>query len=67
MPFSRITICLTVEEKNAPEVSEALLSQIDLFAVNSICVFDSDLQSQSVDIANADDLRRELTGVRGIS
>ena len=62
MPFSRITVCLTVEEKDAPEVSEALLSQIDRFAVKSICIFDSDLQSKSVDIANADELRRELTG-----
>jgi hypothetical protein len=60
MPYIRITACLTVEEEDARGVTEALLCQIDSFVVKSICVFDSDVRSKSVDVAGADELRREM-------
>jgi hypothetical protein len=61
MPFCRITACLTVEEKDAPEVTEALLALIDSFIVKHISVFDSEVCFKPVDeVHNAEEIRREI-------
>lgn len=61
MPFSRITACLTVEEKDVAEVTEAILALIDSFIVQHKPVFQSEVCSQAVDeVHNADEVRREI-------
>jgi hypothetical protein len=61
MSFVQITACLTVEEKDGPEVNEALLDLIDSLAVKRIPVFDSDVYSQRVkEASNADEVREEI-------
>jgi hypothetical protein len=60
MPFVRIVACLAVEEKDAPEVTEAVLALIDSIIVKHIPVFDSDVRSTHVaEVRNADEVRRE--------
>ena len=60
MPVCKITTCLIVEEKDAFEVTEALLSLIDSFIVKNLPVFDSDICSKQIDAhENVDEMRRE--------
>jgi hypothetical protein len=61
MPVRQITACLVVEENDASEVTEALLSLIDSFIVKNLPVFDSDICSKPIDaLENADEIRREV-------
>ncbi len=61
MPVSRITAFVAVEETDALEVMEALLSLIDSFIIKNIAVFDSDVTSiQNIEVVNAEEIRREI-------
>ncbi len=57
----QVTACLTVEEKDGPEVNEALLGLIDSLIVKRIPVFDSDVFSERVrEVSNAEEVREEI-------
>jgi hypothetical protein len=61
MAFCRITACLTVEEKNALEVTEALHALIDSFIVKHLPVFDSEVCSKPAgEVNNAEEVRIEI-------
>ncbi len=61
MSFSRITAFVAVEETDALEVMEALLSLIDSFIIKNIPVFDSDVTSiQNIEVVNAEEIRCEI-------
>jgi hypothetical protein len=61
MPFIRISASLTIEEKDASEVTEVLLTSIDSLIVKRIPVFDSDLCSNPTDgVSNAEEIRHEI-------
>jgi hypothetical protein len=62
MFFCSITACMSIEEKDAPEVQEALLSFIDSLVVKKhIRVFDSDVSTERLaDVPNAEEIRSEM-------
>ena len=61
MAYCRIVAFVIVEERDVPEVTEALLSVVDSFVVKNIAVFDSDVSFISnVEVPNAEEVRREI-------
>ncbi len=61
MAFRQITVVVTVDEENNPQVTEALLTLIDSFVVKRMPVFESDIAHESnVDVPNAEEIRRDL-------
>jgi hypothetical protein len=62
MAYCRIVAFVIVEERDVPEVTEALLSVVDSFVIKNIAVFDSDVSFISnVEVPNAEEVRREIS------
>ncbi len=60
MSFRQITARVTVEQKDASAVEEAILKLIDSFAVKRIPVFDSEVTSQRLHhVRNAKEVQVE--------
>ena len=66
MSFVRITACLTIDEKDATEITESILNLIDSFVIKRLPIFDSDVLSEHVsEIDNVAELRQELECTSG--
>jgi hypothetical protein len=59
MPFKKIVLCLVVEEKDCEFAFERLLTQVDSMVRDSVCVYDSDICAESVDVPNAAQIRED--------
>jgi len=60
MPYTRITACILVEDRDSQTTQEAIQSLFDSFVIDHRPVFDSDISCTTLcEVPGADEVRRE--------